>query len=519
MGAGGGPEPRIDPALYLFPLPPTRPTPMTANTSLGIAMVLLLGITAPRLSAQAQTSQALIARAARAMGGASALDSLRNKTVEFNTVAFGVGQEETYLSPARATLTFGRTATDYAGARQLTTQEVRQTNGTVSRQRRVTLTTMSMLENNGVLAMDAAGVSAGLARALSLQLERILRSAVQHGSAATSLPPRTLRGEAADGIRMLLGPDTVNVWFDRATGLPVASERVTDDGVLGDRRTLTWYTRWEDAGGLKLPRQIDVTVNNRLQTHTVLTSAAVNQALDQAQFVIPDSMATKAPPAPSPPAAPPAIFVTLVNLAPGVWRAEGGTHFSLVVEQGPGLLVVEAPQSSTRSNAVLDTLKSRFPGRPVTAVVLTHHHWDHSGGIRGYMARGIRVIAHNRNAGFVRGIAAARKTVAPDRLSRGTPVPPVVSVRDSLVLGAGPGRVVLYPLASVHVEGLLAAWVPSAGVLFTSDVVSPTANVAPPRLGSAELVAFARAVGIAPTRYVGGHGVVIDWSALEAAAR
>jgi hypothetical protein len=38
-------------------------------------------------------------------------------------------------------------------------------------------------------------------------------------------------------------------------------------------------------------------------------------------------------------------------------------------------------------------------------------------------------------------------------------------------------------------------------------------------LGSAELVAFARAAGIAPARYAGGHGVVIDWAVLEAAAR
>lgn len=489
---------------------------MTAKTRLRVVTMLILGITATSLSAQAPTAQDLSARAARAIGGAGPLDSLRNKTVEFNTVAFGLGQEETSLSPARATFVFGRTVTDYAGTRQITTQEVRQTTGTVSRQRRVTLPTMSMLESNGALSMDAAAVPAGLERALSLQLERILHSAVHPGSSATMLPPRTLRGEVADGIRMLLGPDTVNVWFDRTTGLPVASETVTDDGVLGDRRTLTWYTRWQDAGGVKLPRQIDVEVKSRLQSHTVLTSAAVNQALDQTQFFIADSMAAKAP---QPPATPPSIGVTLVNLAPGVWRAEGGTHFSLVVEQDQGLLVVEAPQSSARSNAVLDTLKSRFPGRPVTGVVLTHHHWDHSGGIRGYMARGIRVIAHQRNAAFVRGIAAARKTVAPDRLSRGAPVPPVLRVRDSLVLGAGAGRVILYPLASVHAEGLLAAWIPSAGVLFTSDVVSPAANQAPPRLGSAELVAFARAVGLAPTRFVGGHGVVIDWSALEAAAR
>ena len=488
---------------------------MKAKPHARIALLLLLTSNAAVLSAQAPAAQALIGRAAKAMG-AGALDSLRIKTVEFNSVAFGVGQEETYLSPARATISFGRIVTDYAGTRQLTTQESRAVNGTVSRQRRVTLPTMSMLENNGALTMDGAGVSAGLERALSLQLERILLSAVNHGSSATLLPSRMLRGETVSGIRMPLGADTVNLWFDPTTGLPLASETVTDDGVLGDRRTLTWYTRWQDAGGLSLPRQIDVEVNGRLQVHTVLTSAAINQPLEQALFVIPDSMVARAP---QPPAAPPAIGVTLVNLAPGVWRAEGGTHFSLVVEQGPGLLVVEAPLSSARSNAVLDTLLSRFPGKPVTGVVLTHHHWDHSGGIRGYMARGIRVIAHHRNAGFVRGIATSRKTVAPDRLSRGAPAPAVVSVRDSLVLGTGAGRVVLYPLASVHAEGLLAAWVPSAGVVFTSDVVSPAANVAPPRLGSAELVGFARALGLAPTKYAGGHGVVIDWSALESAAR
>lgn len=481
-----------------------------------IASVFLLGLSASGLSAQAQTPNALITRAARALGGSGALDSLRNKTVEFNTVAFGIGQEETYLSPARATLSFGRAVTDYAGTRQFTTQEVRATNGTVSRQRRVTLPTMSLLETNGGVSMEAAAVSANLERTLSLQLERILSAAVHHESAAVLLLPKSLRGEVAAGVRVPLGPDTVSVWFDRATGLPLATETVTDDGVLGDRHTLTWYTRWQDAGGLKLPRQIDVEVNGQLQSHTVVTSAAVNQSLDEALFGIPDSLAARAP---RPPATPPGISVTLVSLAPGVWRAEGGTHFSLIVEQGPGLLVVEGPQSTARSNAVLDTLRSRFPAKPVTGVVLTHHHWDHSGGIRGYMARGIRVIAHHRNEAFVRGIAGAKKTVAPDQLSRAARVPPVVSVRDSLVLGIGAGRVVLYPLASTHVEGLLAAWVPSAGIVFTSDVVSPALNVAPPRLGSAELVAFASALGIAPTRYVGGHGIVIDWSAIAAAAR
>ena len=66
-----------------------------------------------------------------------------------------------------------------------------------------------------------------------------------------------------NGVRYAIGADTMNLWFDRPTGLLVVTESVTDDGVLGDRRTLTWYTRWQDAGGVQLPRQVDTEVNGR----------------------------------------------------------------------------------------------------------------------------------------------------------------------------------------------------------------------------------------------------------------
>lgn len=489
---------------------------MTPKTLVLLALPLLARNATAQVAAPAPTADQLITRAAAAFGQ---VDSLRNKTVEFNTVTFALGQEETPSSPARATFVSGRTTYDYAARRLTTQQEQRPVTGAINRIRRVTLPQVSMVETNGTLQPDPAAVAANLERTLSLEIDQVLRAALHHRAAATVVPPRTMRGEVADGIRLVIGPDTLRIWFDRLTNLPVATETIRDDDIYGDRRTVTWYTRWQQAGPVKIPRQVDVMANDRLLSHTVVTGVTTNQALDAAAFTIPDSIRARAPAPLNAPAAPPAVAVTLNEIAPGLWRAEGGSHHTLVVEQGTNLLLVEAPQSAARMNAVLDTLRSRLPNRRVIAAVMTHHHHDHSGGIRATMARGATIIAHVRNIPFVREVAAARKTVAPDRLTRGAAVPPTRTVRDSMVLGTGSGRVVLYTLPTAHAEGVLAAWHPASGSLFTSDVLSPAANQPPVRAGSLELVTFARSRGISPTRFVGGHGVVVEWSAVESAAR
>jgi glyoxylase-like metal-dependent hydrolase (beta-lactamase superfamily II) len=464
----------------------------------------------------AQSPRDVVARAVQAMGGEAAVRGLRNKTVDFYSSNFQLGQEETPLSPPRATVSYGRIVTDYAGTRQLTTQEARVLTGAVNRQRRIVAGGIGITELNGATTVDAPGAVNAAVRGMALQPERILLSALDNPAGLSALVAKSFRGETMTGVRYAVAPDTMNLWFDRPTGMLVVSEQVTDDPVLGDRRTLTWYTRWQDATGVQLPRQVDTEVNGRILSHNVVGSLSINQSLDESQFGIPDSLASRAQRGPAPA---PVMTVTLAELAPRVWRAEGGTHHSLIIDQGATLLVVEGPLGSARTNAVLDTLKSRFPDKRVSAVVATHHHWDHSGGLRAYMARGIPVVAHPRNLAFVHAVGSARKTVARDAISRGRPAPAPRSSGDSLSIGTGESRVVLLPIASDHVEGILAAWVPSAGIVFTSDILSPQPNQALPAAGSRELVAFAKGRGINPSKYVGGHGVIVDWSAVEAASR
>ncbi len=468
--------------------------------------------------AQTPAPRDLVARAVTAMGGETAVRGLRGSAIDFYQAMFALGQEETPASPARANLTIGRQVTDYAGNRVLITTEGRNPTGAVNKVRRVIAGSIGMTETNGVPAPDNPGQVAAVERFIRRTPERLLITALDNPAALRAIPVRRWRDEPLDGIRYAAGLDTLDLYFDRRSGLLVLTETLTDDPILGDRVTRTAFTRWQDAGGVLFPRQVDIEVNNRLQTQNVATAVSANPELPDTMFAIPDSIAARAQRSDP---TPPPVVVTLVELAPNVWRAEGGTHHSLIVDQGTRLLVVEAPLSALRMEAMLDTLRSRFPGKPVGLVINTHHHWDHSGGLRAVLAAGVPVVTQARNVSFVRSIATARKTIRPDVLSRRLgparpPLPAISAVEDSLVMGRGDGQVVAYRLPTAHAEGMLAVYVPFAKILFQSDVVN--AAPTPPAAGSAELVRFVKARGVVVERVAGGHGVVVPWADVEHAA-
>lgn len=484
--------------------------------TLRIAALLIVG--APTLLTAQDTPVSIVQRAATAMGGAAALRGLANATLEYHSATFGLGQEETPMSPARATFAVVRSVTDYRANRRLITQQTRAVTGTMTQTQRVIRPNVAITAtNNAAPTVDApAAVAAALAE-VRARPEQMIVFALDNPSQLAIETPKRIRGELMDGVRIGSGPDASIYWFDRLSHLPVGVERVTDDPILGDRSTLQILTRWEDAGGILFPRQVDTEVNGRLQQHLLVTSVTINGTLNEADFAIADSLVARAQPVPAtaPPAAP--VTVTLAEVAPNVWRAEGGSHHSLVVRQGNGLLVVEAPQSSARSKAVLDTLRGRFPNVPVRTVVATHHHWDHTGGVREYLAQGIEVVAHARNVDFVRGIGAARKTVAPDALSRGGRMPNVRGANPVTILGTGETAVQLIELPTAHAQGMLAAYLPAARILFVSDVLTPGPTLAAP--GSREIAAMVRARGITVDRVVGGHGGIAAWADVERAAR
>lgn len=464
-----------------------------------------------------QDPAAVVQRGVDAMGGTAALRGVRTVSADYYAMTWALGQSETAESPPRGSAATGRVTTDYAGNRRVRTQDTR-AGMALNRLRRVTAGGIGYAEagiDRPVQTVDNPAVVANVERLMRREPDRLLLAALDNPGALTALRPRPWRGQTMDGVRLTMPLDTADLWFERRSGLLTAVEITSDDPVLGDRVTTSYLTRWHRAGDVRWFRQWDVMVNGQQIEHGVNVAVTVNGQVDEAAFAIPDSLASRAQRGPAPA---PVITVTMAELAPGVWRAEGGTHHTLVVEQGNQLVLVEAPQSAARTTAVLDTLRSRFPGRRVTTVVNTHHHWDHAGGVRAALAAGLPVVSHHLNDAFIRRVAAAPKTLVPDELSRRRRDPSMRLVTDSLVIGLGDSRIVVYPLATAHADDVLGIWVPSAGVVFTSDVLNPAPNTPLNPMGSSELVAFARSRGLSPQRYAGGHGPVQQWSEVERAA-
>jgi glyoxylase-like metal-dependent hydrolase (beta-lactamase superfamily II) len=181
------------------------------------------------------------------------------------------------------------------------------------------------------------------------------------------------------------------------------------------------------------------------------------------------------------------------KLADGVWLMGGGSHNSIAVEFHDFIAVIEGPLDDARSNAVIAEVKKAIPGKPIRYLVNTHHHWDHLGGTRAYVAEGATVITDDHNREFYRRVflVPQPRSLSPDRLSQfpfGTTGPGTLSLQtftDRYTIADAQHSIELY-----HVEGLnhavdmLMAYLPREGILINADLYGP-----PPAGGSLATVA------------------------------
>lgn len=308
------------------------------------------------------------------------------------------------------------------------------------------------------------------------------------------------------------GAATYTVHLDAETRRPGKLESLYSDRTAGDASLEFAFADWRSLDGLWAPYAVEYRMAGVANAFFATERLEVDRPLDPELLAVPPGF-VEVPPAAAGPA-------RLHRLADEVWLIEGiggrlaynALAVGLEGEDGrPEIVVVEAPLASGLGEEVLARAREAMPGRPVTALALTHHHDDHSGGTRPFVAAGATLLTTAGNVDYFRAMAAAPRTVHPDAQALAPREPRIEVVRGRRVLGHGRRRLELIEVGpSPHVDEMLVAWLPEEGILFQGDLLNvPAGGPTPPATDTT--VHFAdklRELGLAPRVHVGVHGTV-----------
>jgi glyoxylase-like metal-dependent hydrolase (beta-lactamase superfamily II) len=333
----------------------------------------------------------------------------------------------------------------------------------------------------------------------------------------------------------------MTVGFDPQSGLPAVVRTLDYDNMWGDVTYDTVLSDWRDvAGGGKIAFNRRYLLNGRAVQEMQFSNVTVNQPVDAARFDVPPELRADAAKAAS--ANVPYQWVIrrqfigtyldsehrsfdaratsslrLNEIAPGVFHVVGGSHNSLLVEMADHLIMVDAPVSDEQSMWVVNSARQRFPGKPIRWLVLTHHHMDHAGGVRGILAEGSVLVVGQGSREHFRRVLASPMSRNPDMKPVDLSQVPILEVPESHVMSDSRGRqVIAYAMQdNPHARGLLMAYVPDAKLGFVTDVWTPGPPLPEkPNPALMSVVNTVKRAGIEPTRFAGGHGGVADYAPL-----
>ena len=253
--------------------------------------------------------------------------------------------------------------------------------------------------------------------------------------------------------------------IDATTKLPARVTTAGNNVNLGDVLVSTAFADYQDVGGLQLPARLITRTDDFTTADVRATKQEVDA--DAGDLAAPAAVASAPVPSPQPP------NVTVEEVSPGVWLLAGGSHHSALVEFSDHLMLIDAPQNDARTLAVIRKARELRPGKPLTHVVNSHHHFDHSGGIRAAVAEGLTVITHQGNAAFIEEVVRRPHTRVPDALAKNPKAVTIETVADEKVITDGTMTVNLYPIPGEHSETMLMAYLPKQRALVVIDVYEP----------------------------------------------
>jgi glyoxylase-like metal-dependent hydrolase (beta-lactamase superfamily II) len=157
-------------------------------------------------------------------------------------------------------------------------------------------------------------------------------------------------------------------------------------------------------------------------------------------------------------------------VARGLWRITGGT---MVIEFADHMTLFEVGGGAERVAAVIKAARQIVPSKPVTEVIVSHHHFDHTAGLRQAVAEGLTVISRRDNGVIFREMTSRPTPNFPDALGRSPKPLKFIPVDDHLQLKDATMTVDIYHvIGNNHMADAVFAYIPEHKAMVEGDIAT-----------------------------------------------
>jgi glyoxylase-like metal-dependent hydrolase (beta-lactamase superfamily II) len=376
------------------------------------------------------------------------------------------------------------------------------------------------------------------------ELERlnIVPAMKAHPDRVSALPTQTVNGTTYPAVQYKSEYGTFIVMFDSATHLPARVRTPDWDALEGDSNFDAEFSDWRDVAGVKIPMRTFYTLNGMTIADMTYRDVVANPAVLAGAFDIPPDQLAKAA-KPADPRITPFHWVirrqysafyfdvdnqygdegtkpTIADIGPYISETQGWTHNTVFIDMGTYLIAMEAPNDDGQAIAHLAVARQKYGNKPIKYLVLSHHHVDHVGGMRTFIAEGATIVVGPGDGDYFRKALARTQTQNWNAPTADKPYnPQVIEVTDKWVAKEGNREVDFFPIENPHAADMLLGWVPDQKLGLVTDIWNPGPPVTVSNPNLASVIHAVDKLGIKPTKFAGGHGSIGDYAQAEAVVK
>ncbi len=216
--------------------------------------------------------------------------------------------------------------------------------------------------------------------------------------------------------------------------------------LLRDVKVAVKYKEWRSKQGFSFPGEIEISIGGKLLRREYQKNATLNPELASELFALDDAVSEKPINGEAVNFGRSTLHIheeffeiaglyyaesadyKVTELAPGLYQVQDVTSSflsGLAVQVDEGIVLLEGHSSPRAADQLIERVEELFPNKPISYLVQSHHHVDHSAGVRSIAAKGAELVVGNGSGNWWKRVLSARSTLKPDTL-QGTDISPTI---------------------------------------------------------------------------------------------